>query len=120
MRLTPLNIQFIGEELAIAWNDGAETYLPLEFLRQHCPCAGCGGEPDVLGHVVKPEVTHTPASFRLRSYRLVGGYAIMDLESDEEALAVATKFMDLHRQHWPEFEGESEVRPFQQGEPGSE
>jgi hypothetical protein len=51
---------------------------------------------------------------------LVGGYAIMDLESDEEALAVATKFMDLHRQHWPEFEGESEVRPFQQGEPGSE
>jgi hypothetical protein len=51
---------------------------------------------------------------------LVGGYAIMDLEDDAEALEVATKFMDLHRLHWPEFEGESEVRPFEEGEPGSE
>ena len=41
---------------------------------------------------------------------LVGGYAIMELESDEEALEMAKKFMDLHRIHWPEFEGECEVR----------
>jgi len=51
---------------------------------------------------------------------LVGGYAIMDLENDAEALDVATKFMELHRIHWPEFEGESELRPFEEGEPGSE
>ena len=51
---------------------------------------------------------------------LVGGYAIMDCESDQEALDIAMKFMDLHREHWPEFEGESEVRPFEEGEPGSE
>ena len=51
---------------------------------------------------------------------LVGGYAIMDLENDAEALDVATKFMELHQKHWPEFEGESEVRPFEEGEPGSE
>jgi hypothetical protein len=51
---------------------------------------------------------------------LVGGYAIVDCENDAEALEIATKFMDLHRIHWPEFEGESEVRPFQLGEPGSE
>lgn len=51
---------------------------------------------------------------------LVGGYAIMDLENDAEALDVATKFMELHRVHWPEFEGESELRPFEEGEPGSE
>jgi hypothetical protein len=51
---------------------------------------------------------------------LVGGYAIMDLENDEEALDVAKKFMELHQKHWPEFEGESEVRPFEEGEPGSE
>jgi len=51
---------------------------------------------------------------------LVGGYAIMDLENDQEALDVATKFMELHRKHWPEFEGESELRPFEEGEPGSE
>jgi hypothetical protein len=51
---------------------------------------------------------------------LVGGYAIVDLESDEEALDMATKFMELHRIHWPEFEGESEVRPIETGAPGSE
>ena len=51
---------------------------------------------------------------------LVGGFAIMDLENDEEALVVGKKFMELHQQHWPEFEGESEIRPFEEGEPGSE
>ena len=25
----------------------------------------------------------------------------------------AREFMELHRQHWPEFEGECEVRPFE-------
>jgi len=75
MRLAPTNLQIIGDELAIVWNDGLESYLKLEAVRRHCPCAGCGGEPDILGHVVKPKVTHTDASFRLRSHHLVGGYA---------------------------------------------
>ena len=51
---------------------------------------------------------------------LVGGYAIVDLDSDEEALDMATRFMELHRVHWPEFEGESELRPIETGAPGSE
>jgi hypothetical protein len=51
---------------------------------------------------------------------LVGGYAIIDADSDAEALDIATKFMDLHRVHWPEFEGECEVRPFQTEAPGVE
>ena len=54
------------------------------------------------------------------SKELVGGYAIVDCASDEEALDIATKFMELHRIHWPEFEGESELRPFETGQPGSE
>lgn len=56
----------------------------------------------------------------LESKELVGGYAIVELESDEEALEMATQFMELHRIHWPEFEGESELRPIETGEPGSE
>jgi hypothetical protein len=51
---------------------------------------------------------------------LVGGYAIIDAESDEEALDIGKKFMELHRIHWPEFEGESEIRPIETGAPGSE
>lgn len=75
-RLAPQNIQQIGDDLAIAWNDGAESYLRLETLRRACPCAACGGEPDVLGQVVRPEVSYTPASFVLRGWANVGGYAL--------------------------------------------
>jgi DUF971 family protein len=90
MRLAPEHVQAIGDELAIRWNDGTETYLPLEFLRRACPCAGCGGEPDVLGRVVRPEVTHTPASFRLRSFQLVGGYAIQPTWEDGHSSGLYT------------------------------
>ena len=68
------NLQVIGKELAIVWNDGHESYLPLQKVREACPCAVCNGEPDVLGRGDKPEVKHTPASFELTSYEMVGGY----------------------------------------------
>ena len=54
------------------------------------------------------------------SKEIVGGYAIVEAESDREALDLATRFMELHRIHWPEFEGESELRPVETGAPGSE
>ena len=54
------------------------------------------------------------------SKELVGGYAIMELDSDEEAFKIGRDFMELHRIHWPEFEGECEIRPVETGEPGSE
>ena len=73
--LFPANLQVIGEELAVAWNDGTETFLTLDALRRACPCAACGGEPDVLGYVVRPEVAYSAASFQLRGWNMVGGYA---------------------------------------------
>jgi DUF971 family protein len=75
-RLLPANIQLIGDELAIAWSDGTESFLRLEAMRYACPCAGCGGEPDVLGNIERPDVTYTPESFQLRGYQVVGGYAL--------------------------------------------
>lgn len=48
---------------------------------------------------------------------VIGGYAILKTDSREEALRIATEFMELHRRHWPEFEGESELRPM--FEPGA-
>ena len=82
MRLEPTQIQQIGNELAIRWNDGAESYLTFEFLRRTCPCASCGGEPDVLGHVERPAVSYSEQSFELLSYDLVGGYALQPRWSD--------------------------------------
>jgi hypothetical protein len=51
---------------------------------------------------------------------LVGGYSIVDVDSDDEALDICRKFMELHQKYWPEFEGESELRPIETGAPGSE
>ncbi|MEX1256571.1 MAG: YciI family protein [Gemmatimonadota bacterium] len=47
---------------------------------------------------------------------VVGGYALCELETREEAVELATRFMELHRTHWPEFEGECELRPLEDGE----
>lgn len=76
MRLEPKNIQQIGNELAIQWNDSVESYFNLEFLRRACPCAACGGEPDVLGNIMRPNVSYTDGSFDLAGFDLVGGYAV--------------------------------------------
>ena len=43
----------------------------------------------------------------------VGGFAIVEVKSHAEAMEVARQFMELHRVHWPAFEGECEVRPFE-------
>lgn len=42
---------------------------------------------------------------------VIGGYAVLDLPSREEALAWTEKFMRLHLEHWPEWQGETELRP---------
>ncbi len=44
---------------------------------------------------------------------IVGGYALIDVKSDAEAREVARQFMELHRLHWPEFDGECEARPLE-------
>jgi hypothetical protein len=43
----------------------------------------------------------------------VAGYALCELPTHDEAVALATQFMEVHRMHWPELEGESEVRPLE-------
>jgi hypothetical protein len=48
---------------------------------------------------------------------VIGGWAILKTDTREDAIRIAREFMDLHLKHWPEFEGESEVRPmFEPGE----
>jgi DUF971 family protein len=75
--MRPLDIQPIGSELAIRWDDGGEDFIPLEKLRRACPCAGCKGEVDILGNLYKnPEKPFAPNAFELVRISSVGGYAI--------------------------------------------
>jgi len=42
---------------------------------------------------------------------VVGGYAIVEATSKEEAVKFVKRFMELHVEHWPGWEGSAEVRP---------
>jgi hypothetical protein len=44
------------------------------------------------------------------SKEIIGGYALVEADSKEQAVEFARQFMELHRVHWPEFEAECEVR----------
>ncbi|MGO8994986.1 MAG: YciI family protein [Polyangiaceae bacterium] len=56
------------------------------------------------------KVTVTDGPFS-ESKEIIGGWAILKADSKADVLRIATEFMDLHRKHWPGFEGECEVRP---------
>ena len=79
----PTNLQPIGTELAIKWEDGTESFVSLEKLRRYCPCAGCKGEMDIMGQLHKgPEKPLRPESFQLRGINPVGGYAVQPVWAD--------------------------------------
>src|SRR5882724_9792345 len=81
--MKPLDIQQIGQELAIKWEDGTESFVTLETLRRSCPCAGCKGEMDIMGNVYKnPDKTLPPSAFKLTRIATVGGYAVQPYWAD--------------------------------------
>ena len=41
---------------------------------------------------------------------VIGGYAVFSVKSKQEAIEWARRFMNLHKQHWPAWEGETELR----------
>ena len=89
--MKPLDIQPIGHELAIRWEDGTESYIPLEKLRRACPCAGCKGETDVMGQVHRgPETALTPKSFEVRAINRVGGYGVQPVWGDGHSTGIYT------------------------------
>ena len=55
------------------------------------------------------KLTTTDGPF-IETKEVIGGWAILQADSQAEILRLSTEFMDLHRQYWPEFEGECEVR----------
>ena len=64
----------------------------------------------VLIRLRKGEITVKDGPFT-ESKEVIGGWAIIKADTKEEAVRIGKEFMELHQKHWPEFEGESEVRP---------
>jgi hypothetical protein len=53
------------------------------------------------------------------SKELVGGWGIVEAESKEEAVRGVVDLLELHRQYWPGWEGEAEVRQMVTQEAGA-
>jgi hypothetical protein len=74
---------------------------------------GSGGlGPTALGTRVRlsgGQLTVTDGPFT-EAKEIVGGYAQFELKSKEEAIEGALRFMELHKKHWPGWEGETEIR----------
>jgi hypothetical protein len=63
--------------------------------------------------LARGRITVTDGPFS-ESKEVIGGWAILRTDSKAEVIRIATEFMELHRKHWPGFEGESEVRPMEE------
>jgi hypothetical protein len=74
---------------------------------------GSGGlGPTALGARVRlsgGKVIVTDGPFA-ETKEVIGGFAQFELKSKEEAIESAVLFMELHKKHWPGWEGETEVR----------
>lgn len=81
--MRPADLQVIGTELAIRWEDGSESFIDLPTLRRHCPCATCAGEKDIMGNLYKgPDRPLTERSVQLVRVEPVGGYAVQPVWAD--------------------------------------
>ena len=81
----PTYIQAIGEEIAIAWADGKESYYPMAYLRANSPSAETRGEVDILG---KQHGGHEPMKFpgvTVLTWNFIGNYAVRFIFSDGHA-----------------------------------
>ena len=73
--------------------------------------------PSVAGARVRlagGQLTVTDRPF-LETKEVVGGYAVFEVKSKKEAIEHTLHFMQLHKDHWPGWEGETEIRQIFEG-----
>jgi hypothetical protein len=62
------------------------------------------------------EITTTDGPFA-EAKEVTGGYSIIEVRSPEEAVANARQVIELHKRHWPGWQGSVEVRRISGVEP---
>ena len=86
--------------------------LSQEAAKAGTMVGGGGLGPTALGARVRlsdGKITVTDGPFT-EAKEIVGGYAQFELNSKQEAIEGALRFMELHKKHWPGWEGETEIR----------
>jgi len=72
----PINIQIIGNEIAIVWDDGVESYFEFERLRAASPSAETQGERDILGVQYGGDGPRKFPGVMVLGWEQVGNYAL--------------------------------------------
>lgn len=73
---TPQNIQLIGNEVAIVWDDGTEAYISGPELRAASPSAETRGEKDIFGNQYGGGEKKDFSNVQVLAFERVGNYAL--------------------------------------------
>ena len=85
------DIQFIGNEVAIKWEDDSEGYIAMDKLRSLSPSAQTQGEKDLLGQqFTVDEKDKDFTGVTVTGWAPVGGYAIQFSFSDGHSTGLYT------------------------------
>ena len=72
----PVNVQLIGQEIAIVWDDGRESYFPFDQLRAASPSASNQGERDILGNRSGGDGPKKFPGVAVLGWERIGNYAL--------------------------------------------
>ena len=73
---SPVDVQLIGSEIAIRWDDGGESFIPVATLRANSPSAEVRGERDIFGQQYGGEAPRDHRDVAVRGWERVGNYAL--------------------------------------------
>ncbi len=74
--VAPQEIQIIGTEVAIRWDDGKESFITFAALRAASPSAEVKGERDIFGTQYGGEAPRDYVGVEVKDWERVGNYAI--------------------------------------------
>ena len=72
----PVDIQLIGSELALKWDDGAESFITFAALRAASPSASVRGERDIFGQQYGGEAPRSHEGVGVTGWERIGNYAL--------------------------------------------
>lgn len=72
----PLDMQLIGDLLAIRWPEGGEDYFTGSYLRENSPSAENVGERDIFGTVHGGTPRRAYPGVTIENWELQGNYAV--------------------------------------------
>lgn len=85
------NIQIIGDEVAVRWQDDSESYFKMDRLRALSPSAETQGERDLLGQQISSDQRGKDFSgVTVTGWVPVGGYGIQFHFSDGHRTGIYT------------------------------